>query len=191
MNRSSLRTPYLIQAGASLIEVLVAMTLLSFGMLSLAAMTSFAVQMPKLSGYRATAVNLAADYIDRMRANPTGFGNGGYDKPSSYDSSHIALAMDESDACSYPACNATSISTMDNAVTKIAARAGLPAGGVLMSRDSNAGTASITEGNLWIMWQEPDARARLNAATSDNCPVDVANSHAGSKPRCLYVRFKL
>lgn len=180
-----------IQTGTSLIEVLVAMTLLSFGMLSLAAMTAFAVQMPKLSGYRATAVNLAADHIDRMRANPIGFGNGGYDKPSSYDSSRVVLAMGGSDSCEYPACNASTISTMDSAVTKVAVRAGLPAGGVLMSRDSNTGTASSTEGNLWIMWQEPDSRASLNAATSDNCPAEVTLNYGSSKPRCLYVRFKL
>ncbi len=172
-------------------EVLVAMLLLSFGMLSLAAMTSFAVQMPKLSGYRATAVNLAADHIDRMRANPIGFGNGGYDKASSYDSSRAVLAMNGSDACNYPTCDPASLSTMDGAVTRAAVRAGLPAGGILMSRDSNTGTASTTDGNLWIMWQEPESRAPVNAAASDNCPVEVAQHYASSKPRCLYVRFRL
>ena len=167
------------------------MTLLSFGMLSLAAMTSFAVQMPKLSGYRATAVNLASDHIDRMRANPVGFGSGGYDKPSSYDSSRTVLAMSISDSCEYPACDAASMSTMDSAATQVAVRAGLPAGGILMSRDGSAGTSSTTEGNLWIMWQEPDSRAALNPSASDNCPVEVSSGYANFKPRCLYVRFKL
>ena len=67
------------QGGALLIEVLVAMLLLSFGMFSLGAMMSFSVQMPKLSGYRSTAVNLASSHIDRIRANPAGFS--AYEKP--------------------------------------------------------------------------------------------------------------
>lgn len=61
------------EAGATLIEVLVAILLLSFGMLALGAMLSFAVQAPKMSAYRATATNLANSYVERMRANPEGF----------------------------------------------------------------------------------------------------------------------
>lgn len=165
MRRIATRAGASNQTGASLLEVLVAMLLLSFGMLSLAAMTSFAVQMPKLSGYRATAVNLASDHIDRMRANPIGFSSGGYDKPGSYNGSRAALEMEGSDSCDYPNCDPASLSTMDDAVTRVAVRAGLPAGGILMSRDSTTSTSSITDGNLWIMWQEPDSRASLNPAT--------------------------
>ena len=61
------------QMGSSLIEVLVAVVLLSLGMLSLGISLSFAVQMPRLSGYRATAINLAVSHIERIRANPGGF----------------------------------------------------------------------------------------------------------------------
>lgn len=191
MNSPSAPRALFPQAGTSLIEVLVAMLILSFGMLSLAAMTSFAIQMPKLSAYRAAAVNLASDQIDRMRANPAGFGNGGYDKPSSYDSSRAVLSMDEADACSYPNCDPTSLSALDGAAARIAVRAGLPAGGFLMQRDSKTGTASTSEGNLWIIWQEPESRAPVNSTTSDNCPVGPAPALAGPTPRCLYVRFKL
>ena len=66
------------QTGASLIEVLVAILILSFGMLSLGAMMSFGVQLPKLSGYRATATSLAAGYTERVRANPNAFTNNLY-----------------------------------------------------------------------------------------------------------------
>ena len=76
MHRPVASSGYRKYAGTSLIEVLVAMLLLSVGMLSLAAMVSYAVQMPKLAGYRAAAVNLAAEEIARMRANPSGFSDG-------------------------------------------------------------------------------------------------------------------
>lgn len=191
MNISSSRAIQLFQAGSSLIEVMVAMLVLAFGMLSLAAMTSFAVQMPKLSGYRATAVNLASEHIDRMRANPTGFSIGGYDKPSSYSTSRVVLEMEETDFCDYPTCDPSSLSTMDDTVTKIAVRAQLPAGGVLMLRDGSAGSLSLTDGNIWIMWQEPDSSTPVSSNTSDNCPDEVTQKYASSNPRCLYVRFKL
>jgi hypothetical protein len=55
------------QGGASLIEVLVAVLILSFGLLSLGAMLSLSVQMPKLSGFRTTATNIASDHIERIR----------------------------------------------------------------------------------------------------------------------------
>ena len=191
MHRPVASSGYRKYAGTSLIEVLVAMLLLSVGMLSLAAMVSYAVQMPKLAGYRAAAVNLAAEEIARMRANPSGFSDGAYDKPSSYDNSRTVLRVAKSDQCAYPLCDSSSLSTMDIAVATVAVRAQLPAGGFLMTRDDNTGTRSPSDGNLWILWQEPDTYASINAVTSDNCPDGITNTDGTTKLRCLYVRFKL
>lgn len=176
-----------LQAGSSLIEVLVAVLLLAFGILALGVMLSFTVQMPKLSGYRATAVNLASSYTERMRANPDGFSNGSYDKASSYDSSLSKLSIDATKTCAYPVCDMNMLATMDFDEMKVAVRAELPAGGLFMLRDSSSG-----EGNLWIVWQEPSTFAALNpSSVSDNCPTEVTVKYPDPKPRCLYVRFKL
>lgn len=184
-----------IQAGSTLIEVLVAVLLLAFGILALGVMLSFTVQMPKLSGYRATAVNLASSYIERIRANPEGFSSSGYgsvDKVSSYDSSLSKLSIDTTKTCAYPVCDMNTLATMDFQEMKVAVRAELPAGGLFMQRDSSSGTASTTEGNLWIVWQEPRTFAALNPLLfSDNCPAEVTDTYTDPKPRCLYVRFKL
>ena len=177
--------------GASLIEVLIALLLLSFGMLSLGAMLSFAVQAPRLSGYRAMAVNLASSHIERMRANPDGFSNGGYDKPSSYDSSRSSLTLNPADTCAYPNCDFAALATMDIGQTRVAVRAQLPAGGMFMLRDNHSGILSTTDGNLWIVWQEPDTRAALAPESSDNCPGEVTQVYASPRPRCLYFRFKI
>jgi type IV pilus assembly protein PilV len=185
------KTVHCRQGGSSLIEGLVAMLLLSFGMLSLGAMLSYAVQMPKLSGYRATAVNLAASHIERIRANPEGFSNGGYDKPSTYDNSNTILATDTSDMCAYPTCDFASLATMDFERTKVAVRAQLPAGGIFMLRDSDSGIISTTSGNLWVVWNEPDTHAALDPSSSDNCPVEVTQAYADPRSRCLYVRIKI
>jgi type IV pilus assembly protein PilV len=179
------------QAGASLIEVLVAVLLLSVGVLALGSRLSFAVLSPKLSGYHAAAANLASGYIERMRANTEGFASGAYDQASSYDGLRLPQELLAEDRCAYPACNMNSLATMDFADLKVAARAELPAGGAYMERDSHGGVPSSTDGNLWLLWQEPAGNAQPDAAASDNCPDQIAGSLAEPQPRCLYVRFRL
>jgi type IV pilus assembly protein PilV len=173
------------QSGSSLIEVLVAILILSFGLLALGAMLSFSVQMPKLSGYRATAANLAASHIERIRANPTQFPAGSYISASSYDGTFNAIALAD---CAYPACTAATLATMDIQATRFAARTELPAGGLLVTCDAGACGAN-SYGNLWIIWQEPGSTTALNPTNSDNCPAALAAFNP--VPRCLHVRFKI
>lgn len=175
------------QSGASLIEVLVAILILSFGMLALGAMLSYSVQAPKLSAYRATAASLASAHVERIRANATGFASDNYTASLSYDGSNTALSLND---CTYPDCTVAALAAMDNAATKRAARAALPAGGMIMKCDVVLCT-SASYGNLWIVWQEPSTASTLNAATSDNCPTEVTGSFTNPAPRCLYLRFKL
>lgn len=170
-----------------MIEVLVAILLLSFGMLSLGAMLSFAVQAPKLSGYRATAVTLAASHVERIRANPSGFAADSYTSALSYDGTTSTIATAN---CVYPNCTSATLATMDNAATKNAVRIELPYGGMLMKCDASPCTAT-SYGNLWIVWQEPSTIASLNPTTSDNCPTEVTGTYTDPAPRCLYVRFKI
>lgn len=168
------------QAGATLVEVLVSVLILSLGMLSLSSMMAFTVQMPKLSGYRATAANLASSHVEKMRANPKGFRAGNYFTSSSYDGSFYPISDQR---CEYPSCTVESLAQMDDTATKRAARMVLPAGGVLTTCDSPC--TEFSSGNVWVMWQEPDTRAVIESS-SDNCPPGVANP----RPRCLYVRFR-
>lgn len=174
------------QTGALLIEVLVAMLLLSFGILSLGAMLSFSVQMPKLSGYRALAINLASGHIDRIRANPGGFND--YKKPLSQTDWSFEDIEDKS--CHYPDCNAASLATMDDAATRRAVRVALPAGDLLLTCDTPTCNKD-SHGNLWIVWQEPSANAALNPSFSDNCSAEVTKVYIDPKPRCVNLGFKL
>ena len=178
------------QAGASLIEVLVAILLLSFGMLSLGSMMSFAIQLPKLASYRATAANLAAGHIERIRANPTEFqkSNSAYTVSLSYDDTSNDIPLVD---CLYPACAPSTLATMDNAATQRAVRLALPAGGVLVTCDTGLCSAA-SYGNIWIVWQDPSTFAALDPSSSDNCPTQVTQTYTTPpKPHCLYVRFKI
>lgn len=175
------------QRGASLIEVLVAILILSFGMLSLGAMLSYSVQMPKLSGYKTTATNIATDHIERIRANAGEFSLGAYISTLSYDGTfnNIVLAN-----CNYPNCTSAQLATMDIAASRRAARIGLPAGGMIVKCDGGV-CSSNSYGNIWIVWQEPSTSAALNSTASDNCPTEVTGTFTNPAPRCLYIRFKI
>ena len=180
------------QTGASLIEVLVAILILSFGMLSLGAMMSFGVQLPKLSAYRATATSLAAGYTERVRANPNAFTNNLYtaalNETSAWSFADIAL----SDCAYTDPCTEATLATMDIQATRRAVRRALPAGDFIMKCDTAACTKA-EYGNLWIVWQEPGTFAALNPGSSDNCPVEATAAYTAPAPapRCLYVRFKI
>lgn len=164
-------------------EVLVSVLVLSFGMLALSGMTAFAVQMPKLSGYRATAANLASSHVDKIRANPQGFREGHYSTPSSYDGSFNEIGLQP---CNFPNCGVDLLALMDDAATKRAARVELPAGGIVTLCDPHP-CEEHSMGNIWVMWREPEARSLIDAASSDNCPPSVSTN---PRPRCLYMRFK-
>lgn len=176
------------QSGTSLIEVLVAVLILSFGLLSLGAMLSFSVQMPRLSGYRTTATNIATDHIERIRANPAEFALGTYAVASNYDGTFNSISLAD---CAYPNCTEATLAAMDNAATRYAARTLLPKGGLMVTCDAVGCNASNNYGNLWIIWEEPSTSAVLNAGNSDSCPAQVVNANFNPAPRCLFVRFKL
>lgn len=175
------------QQGASLVEVLVAILILSFGMLSLGAMLSYSVQMPKLSGYKTIATNIATDHIERIRANAAEFTLGTYISGLSYDGTfnNIPLAN-----CNYPSCTSAQLAAMDIAASRRASRVELPAGGIIVNCDGGICGAN-SYGNIWIVWQEPNTSTALNSTASDNCPVEVTGTYTNPAPRCLYIRFKI
>lgn len=168
------------QQGASLIEVLVTVLILSFGMLSLSGMMAYAVQMPKLSAYRATAVSLASSHVERMRANIAGFDADAYEENSTYPQSTAPSGT----PCSYPACDSAGIAAADKLATNTALFQQLPAGGMRVQCD---GSCDLRQGDIWVMWEEPGTISSLNNA-SDECPTGVAFA---TQPRCVHIKFKL
>lgn len=182
------------QAGASLIEVLVAVLLLSFGLLSLGGMLAFGVQLPKLSAYRATATYLAASHVDRIRANPDGFSTGDYTAGlnDTTDWSFSAIAISGSN-CSYDGtqCTTSTLAAADTNEFRNAVRRDLPAGEVLV-QCSPSPCSATSYGEVWVIWQEPSTFAAMNSS-SDNCPAAATTLYTSPKPlpRCLYIRFKV
>lgn len=184
------------ESGASLIEVLIAILILSFGMLSLGGMLSVSVQLPKLSGYRATATNLASSHVERIRANPDGFISGSYSSAlnETSDWSFTAIAISGSN-CAFTGgtqCTSTTLAAADINEFRNAVRRELPAGDTIV-KCSDSPCLKTSYGEVTVVWQEPSTLAALDATSADNCPSEVTTLYASPKPkpRCLYVRFKV
>jgi len=92
--------------GFTLVEVMVALTLLSIGMLGSARMQIFSTQATHAAYLRGQAVTFVQDFIDRMQANTTAAQAGNYD---SADPVNYAIPADNS--CSETATTLASVCT--------------------------------------------------------------------------------
>ncbi len=79
------------ERGATLIEVLVALLVLSVGLLGLAGLQMTSLQSNQSAYYRSQATVLAYDITDRMRANRTEALNGVYDHALTNKACDLAL----------------------------------------------------------------------------------------------------
>lgn len=176
------------QSGATLIEILVTVLILSIGLLAMGAMMSYATLMPKLSGNRSVAMNTATSMIERMRANPTTtsptFSITSYNTSTFSVSLPTSTSLPSGSTCSFPLCDQNSIATMDIALVQQQLNQQLPPAGMKIEVTD----AVNNEGNLWVIWQEPSAYGSFKTAGGDNCPASVT---ATNLTRCVYLPFKL
>jgi type IV pilus assembly protein PilV len=186
------------QGGSSLIEVLVSLLLISFGMLAMGAMQGYALAASKNSGHRGVAATLASEAADVLRANPQGLSAAGYDL-TGYLSNATGISASQVLAakCSYPACTPTTLAAYDLERLKSRVRSELPNGGLQLVRPTIGGVQSTTEADLWIVWLEPktiahQAGSGLDAAAEknfDGCPAEA--KALTQIPRCFYMRVVL
>lgn len=188
------------QMGASLIEVLVAILILSFGLLSMAGMLSFGVLVPKLSGYRATATYLASSHIDAIRANPCGNSvcgaySAALNETTGWSSSAITPASSNCISTSVPGfattkCTSSPNNTLaaaDTNLFRVAVRRELPSGDIFVAINT---AATPNYGEIWVIWKEPQNTV-LDMGSNDQCPDAATTLYTNPKPRCLYTRFQL
>ncbi len=108
MKKHSYRQSY--HNGFSLVEVLVALLVLSIGLLGLAALQTTSLKYNTESYFRTQATYLAYDIIDRMRANALGVAAGNYDVP---DSGTAATAMSSTASCGSASCSTSDLAQYD------------------------------------------------------------------------------
>lgn len=147
------------QAGLSLIEVLVAIVIISFGLLGVAALQITGLKNNQSAFYRSTATVLAYDMLDRMRANKKALIAGSYDTGGAFKDGKTApgtaSTMEEKD--------------MEAWLTDLGNR--LPASKGKIEAAANATTLRIT-----IQWN--DARG-TGGGSSQTLAVEAQGCAAG------------
>lgn len=103
--------------GFTLVEVLVALLVLSIGLLGLAALQSTALQFNTDSYQRTQATLLAYDILDRMRLNSPAVSAGNYDAATASDANSKISTYDgckgSTCSCGTSSCNAANLATYD------------------------------------------------------------------------------
>ncbi len=134
-------------AGFTLVEILIALLVLSIGMLGIAALQAATVQFNHSAYLRSQATSLAYDIVDRMRANRAAALDGAYDGAS----------VTPAPACNTVAAASTTVAAADVAAWRNALACLLPAG---------TGSIAVQENGVAIVgvsWD--DSRAEGSVAT--------------------------
>ena len=153
--------------GFSLLEVLIALVILSVGLLGIAAMISTTIKSNDSAYMRTQATALAYNIIDRMRANPNAAQNGTYD---------IAIgtpASGSTNVCTGPSanCSSTQLAGYDLAQWKqtLASSAnGLPDGDGGIVTNTVGGLTMVT---VTIQWNDSRAQNSLKSTAAPPAPT--------------------
>lgn len=182
------------QSGSSLLEVLISILLMSFGMLALAGMQAYSVAAQKNAANRAIASAMANELAEIIRLNPKGLAAGNYDVAMMADE-QASNAPPSISTCAFPACNTPALlAGADLTSFQNRVRTQLPLGGVEVSRPA----ASTTQADVWILWQEPGvlANQRTVAGVTSSAEMSADNCSNTAKalatlPRCFYLKVQL
>ncbi|WP_374672952.1 type IV pilus modification protein PilV [Ideonella sp.] len=192
-------TPGRRQRGVSLIEVLVAMLIVSLGVLAMAGLLATASRYGRTSEFRAVATLLANDMADRIRANKAALDDrlaGGaltnYDMTGGYDT----WADEPADpaACDIATeCRVDEIAAQDRAAWAHAVFTGLPGGaGFVSVSEPLAAVGADSRRNftadIWVAWLDPDADDDQPVAENE-CPEAFRGQTP--QPRCAFFRVGL
>ena len=204
------------QRGASMIEVLVSIVIVTLGVISMAGLITTATRLSKASEMRAIASLMAADIADRMRANVCGV-TGMYvyqPVPAAAGTTHCngvpaansyqlttafsvlnAAPPDAATNCSghTVSCTPAQMAAFDLAQWRQALYFGLPNGMGYISYDAGAvGAGGAVD--VWVTWLDPTALSTDEFADLDNgnaklCPPGFRG--VNPQPRCMYFRVAL
>jgi len=142
------------QSGFTMLEVLVAIVVLSFGLLGLAGLQADGLRNNTSAYMRSQATLMAYDMMDRMRANLQGVENGDYD--------NLLDAVPTDPNCISNGCSVVQMSQHDAYEWSQKLAELLPSG-----QGRVAGTGSGSVFTITVMWDD-----NRTGATGTNCSGD-------------------
>jgi type IV pilus assembly protein PilV len=157
MHQSAHRNPHR-QHGFTLLELLIALLVLSIGLLGLAALQTVGLRSNQMASMRTVATQAAYEMTDRMRANPAGL---------TITNQYYVLATGDATPtiatdCDAEACNTQELADFDLGQWRTRVN-NLPGG---LSQVTQATTAGFTTHTITVHWNE----SRDLAVTGLNCP---------------------
>ncbi len=127
------------EQGATLIEALVSILVLSLGLLGMAGLQLNALSFQKSSWATHRIAELTGDISERIRANPTGASNGNYIYTATYSTAKAATMTSNLCRTSGTDCTTAQIANDDIAAWLVKAQAALPSGAATLTGDSMNG----------------------------------------------------
>ncbi|MGA8514097.1 MAG: type IV pilus modification protein PilV [Burkholderiaceae bacterium] len=174
------------QRGSSLLEVLVAILVMSVGMLGMAGLTAASSTYNKLSQIRSTALLLVSDYADRARANVPGFDSANYAKTTTYQYSKTPVTATGCTDATVP-CDAATMAALDQAQWINLLRLNLPGGDAYVQTTADLFNNQRTM-DIWVMWSEVEQASGFAMLGNTSCPAAATTSAA---VKCMYFRIAL
>ncbi|MEZ5660603.1 MAG: type IV pilus modification protein PilV [Burkholderiaceae bacterium] len=175
----------LAQRGSSLLEVLMAVVVLSVGMLAFVNMQAVALASGKVAQFQSIATHLASDYVDRMRANAAAALAGDYEFAGGYNPGPVAVPV-----CAMPGnCTAQEMARIDIAVWRNIAVDELPGGGMFALMDPALPpppASPVRAMDFWVIWRDPALEGADEAG--ENCPAAVLGAGATAL-NCMHFRI--
>lgn len=173
--------------GSTLVEVLVALLIISLGLLGIGGLAASTFSFNKTAQLRLTGTALVNDFADRARLNVFGYDLGGYNV--AYGDAVPAMLpfnIDEADDATAAALVASN--DRSDFMQTVAGR--LPQGQVVVATAPAANRSM----DIWLVWQEPEADAgpalSLFEAGQRNCPEDLPAA-VTSLASCMYFKINL
>ncbi|MEL7185701.1 MAG: type IV pilus modification protein PilV [Pseudomonadota bacterium] len=151
------------QRGFSLVEVLIALVIMSVGMLGIAGLYVQSMQAGRTSMFRHHAVTLAGDVADRIRANPTA--------GAAYNHAASATGTNNNCVAMSTDCNPAEMAANDIFVWQTQADDSLPNGTVAVAfTAAAAGVPPLYQ--ITVAWDEPNPLGGTTPSYTFTIPVN-------------------
>ena len=142
--------PTRLQRGFSLVEVLIALIIMSVGMLGIASLYVQSMQAGRTSLFRHSAVTLAGDVADRIRANPTAV------------AAYTGVGQNTGCIDGNTNCSNVQMAAQDILLWKQQAVDSLPNGDVTINIDNTVNPPVYT---IAVTWDEPGEQQNYSFST--------------------------
>ena len=182
--------------GASMIEVLVSVLLVSVGLLGIAGLSGATFSYNKASQMRLTGIALSNDFADRARINVYGYDRGRYDIDLADDVGGTAVTVPAINLVLDPSVPGNAITAADGLAAADVdqflrnVRNRLPQGDAVVVSRPGANTRDL---DVWLLWQEAATDRGgveiFNAAQS-NCPSTLTTAQQ-QVYSCMYFKVGL